>query len=47
MVVPVVGEFSEPERAQEAGMVWSSREDTLTLVSGIFNDWEPAKQVTV
>ena len=47
MVVPVVGEFSEPERAQEAGMVWSSRADTLELVSGIFNEWEPAKQVPI
>ena len=41
----MVGEFSEAERAQEAGMVWSSREDTLGLVTGIFNEWEPVRQV--
>ena len=43
----VIGTFSSPGEAEEkggAGMVWSTRNSTLTLLKSIFSDWEPSHQ---
>ena len=43
----VIGTFSSPEEAEEkggAGMVWSTRNSTVTLLKSLFEDWEPSHQ---
>ena len=43
----VIGTFLNPEEAEEkggAGMVWGTRNSTLSLLRNIFADWEPARQ---
>ena len=43
----VIGTFSSPEEAEEkggVGMVWSSRNATVTLLKSVFEEWEPSHQ---
>lgn len=43
----VIGTFSSPGEAEEkggSGMVWSTRNATLTLLKSMFSDWEPSHQ---
>eukprot|EP00090_Calanus_glacialis_P039269 TRINITY_DN68393_c0_g1_i1.p1 TRINITY_DN68393_c0_g1~~TRINITY_DN68393_c0_g1_i1.p1 ORF type:complete len:229 (-),score=59.93 TRINITY_DN68393_c0_g1_i1:88-774(-) len=37
----IIGQFSKPEEAQEQGLVYSTRVETLQLFKKIFSDWEP------
>ena len=46
-IMAVIGTYSSPDEAAEkggAGMVWSTRNSTLTLLKSIFKDWQPSQQ---
>ena len=43
----VIGAFSNPDEAQDqggSGMVWATRNATVTLLRDLFSDWQPSKQ---